>query len=396
MFTTPDGVDSAAQLPPIGPPGAQPNGYFADCNPGQGFPGTRPLAEHFNEQIINNRALLRQARITPVKGDESMLWRAILALSTITANQSFYVTTTGVPTPANPFAGDAFNSLTAVTNFLAAYHIAPGVYVTIQFGAGTFTHASPFVWNHPNGNQISLVGAGVDQTVLSFTSPQGLLLRQNLFQLGGMTIRGNAAVSGAPDDRGIWLQGANTARIQDVKVVQWGSDGLAVDFAAAYILGTLTLENCYGNGVLLLADSAVWGQLGTTIRCINCATAPGAVVAGVNVLGGTVNVDRIETTGGYQGIRSSGTGSTVIARQIAIAEPTQPVGVEANNGGQLIAPVNLVVGGWAATGSQNPYFRAATYGFIRAESALAAPNRANASPAVNTLGNTQAMITTTN
>src|SRR5215813_1485570 len=338
MFTLPDGVDAVAQLPPIGPIGATPNGFFADCNPGQGFPGTRPLAEHFNEQIINNRALLRRARIAPVKGDETMLWRAILAVATIEANQSFYVTTTGVTNPANPFSGDPFNSLTAVTNFLSSYHIAPGAYVTIQFGAGTFMHDAPFVWNHPSGNQVSFVGAGVDMTVLNFTSPQGLLLRQNLFMLGGMTIRGNAAAAGAPDARGVWLQGANTARIQDVKIVQWGADGLAVDFAAAYILGTLTCENCYGNGVLLLADSAAWGQLGTTIRCINSATAPGATVAGVNVLGGMVNVDRIETTGGYQDIRSSGTGSTGIARQIPVAEPTHAIGVEANNGGQIIAP----------------------------------------------------------
>src|SRR5262249_18243637 len=102
MFTVPDGLDAVAQLPPIPSPGPVPNGFFADCNPAQGFAGTRPLAEHFNELIINLRALLARGRVPPVKGDPTMLWRAIVGLLTIPYAVTLNVAPGGVAQPADP------------------------------------------------------------------------------------------------------------------------------------------------------------------------------------------------------------------------------------------------------------------------------------------------------
>src|SRR4029077_19099670 len=100
MLTTPDGNDAVATCPPISTPGPNANGFFADCNPAQNFDGTRPLAEHFNELILNLRALLTQAGIAAAKGNPDMLWRAVLGLRIVSTARTLNVALTGSATPA--------------------------------------------------------------------------------------------------------------------------------------------------------------------------------------------------------------------------------------------------------------------------------------------------------
>lgn len=53
---------------------------------------------------------------------------------------------------------DSFSTLQAAWEWLGGYLIAPGVEITIEIAAGTYTHTAPLM-NHPQGNQIIIQGA---------------------------------------------------------------------------------------------------------------------------------------------------------------------------------------------------------------------------------------------
>src|SRR5215475_486987 len=240
MFTVPDGPDAVSQLPPIGPIGPTPSGFFADCNPGTGFAGTRPLAEHFNELIINLRALLALAGVAPAKGDETMLWRAILRASTITTWVNIQVATSGSANPSNPFAGQPFDSLQHALDWLGFYRIASSGFVTINVAAGTYTMPGTLYIDHPSGARISIQGGGSGNTILLFPAGQaGVVVPGLIYSFRGFTLEGSGGSFAGLD--GFYVYNGE-ATIGDLRVQNFGGNGVSVQGNGFIMIsGTVTV-----------------------------------------------------------------------------------------------------------------------------------------------------------
>jgi hypothetical protein len=392
MITTPDGSDSVAVCPAFSPVGPHPSGFFADCNPAQNFDGTRPLAEHFNELIVNLHALLKEGRVTAVKGDATMLWRAILQLQLIETSVTFNVTATGVAAPVNPFAGDPFDSLEHAVAFLARYRIAPGAMVTISIAAGTFTSAS-LVLGHPDGDKLRIQGMGPTLTTLRFPMGQmGLQVSGDLSELTELALEGQSTAASATPwlTSGLAITGGGCA-IRNLTVRGFAGNGVLISGGTlGFNETTLTIQNNRADGLVAQSGSAVNAStIGTILTCSNNAGA------NITVQNSVLGVDDIRTTGGQIGIVARGSSTEVSARKIGVDVATNPAAVYATNGAMFIAPGNSVAGDWwtwDTAGSIPQNFLAEAYSFMRTGPALAANNRTNCSPALNVVGNIQAMI----
>jgi hypothetical protein len=96
--------------------------------------------------------------------------------SLISANVSFYVTTTGNDTTGNGSSGSPWATLGHALAFLNNYTISPAATVTINIAAGSYTSGSQIPVNHPQGSQIVIVGVVFTTTitgVTSFSAPSG-------------------------------------------------------------------------------------------------------------------------------------------------------------------------------------------------------------------------------
>jgi hypothetical protein len=400
MLTTPDGSDAAAALPPISGPGPNPNGFFADCNPAAGFDGTRPIAEYFNELIVNLRELLRQGHVlAPVKGDPSLVWKAVLGLLVISTSVTLNVAPTGTPTPVNPFGGDAFDSLLSAYKFLAQYRIVPTARVTIRIAAGTYTATAIVTIDHPNGGNITIAGVSQAATILKFTGLiGGLRCTTAIGMLQDLTIQGDSTQT-TPSPwlaTGLNIAAGAIAVIQNLTIRDFAGWGLVVDGAqcSAAPGTTITVQTNKGSGVYITNSGQLNCPNVTFIVANNAATTGGNVL----VTSGILTADTVSTTGGQQGLVAQGSGTQITLRRLQCEAPANTVGVSASLGAILVADTGAVAGDWytwnTAGGTARNFF-ASTYAFMQTNAALSAANRGNTSPAVNTLGNTQAYIQAT-
>jgi hypothetical protein len=398
VFTLPDTADAAATCPPIGAVGPKPNGFFADCDPAANFDGTRPIAEHFNELIVNLRALLAHASIAAVKGDPTMLWRAIQAMIlsfTIDAAVTVNVAPGGSANPANPLGGDPFDTLVSALNWLAYYSITPRGYVTIQLAAATYTHTASILCEHPNGDRITIAGADAATTVLSFPSgTNGLTVTTNLNGITTLTIQGNKT-SGT---LGVAVTGL--LRAYELTVKSWDV-GVQVEGGGYLEFQALDVSDTVGNGLALLNRGACNGSVFTATQIGFGIGAP-YYIAGLACNGGGVAwIDQITCTNCHKGLDISGAGSEVRARRIQVhgVDPipdgsggTTSIAVEANDGAVIVANGGNP-GDWHA--DMPAYFWAAMFAFIRADNAFDNWAHTHASPSPQTLGNVNAMVWTT-
>jgi hypothetical protein len=393
MFTLPDASDAVATCPAFAPVGPIPDGFFADCNPGQNFPGTRPIADHFNELILNLRALLTQAGVTAVKGDPTMLWKSILRLGTITSNVTLNVDPSGVTEPANPFAGDKFDTLQHAIAYLARYRIAISATVTIQIAAGTFTSATTVYFYHADGVRVKIQGNSQSATILHFTTGQtGLVIYGTLGGLSNLTINsdGSGPVVNVEAPAALWVSSGAWCIAGNLTCTGFAADGVVV-VGYLSVNATLTVTNNGAKG-LLVAGGTV-DATGQTIVMQNNVT--NAIVVTSN---GSLTADTVQTTGGAAPAVYIYSGGMLTARRVAIdvcGSPPNAVGMFVSNGAAAIALTTSVLGDWwtwSVTANQPQVFQAEFYGLIRAYAGMAANNKGNCSPAINTLGNTQAYI----
>src|SRR6266436_4877431 len=117
MFNTPDNADAVPACPPFDPPGPVPRGFYKDCK-------TIPVAEDFNELIVNLRALLLKegGPQQPIKGVSRILWEAIVNLPVINYDIILQVAPGGVALPDDPLT-EPFSDLRWAMNWLAHYRI---------------------------------------------------------------------------------------------------------------------------------------------------------------------------------------------------------------------------------------------------------------------------------
>lgn len=394
MLTTPDGTDAATTLPPISPVGAHPSGFFADCNPAQGFAGTRPMAEHFNELIVNLRALLAKGRIAPAKGDATMLWRAILGLLIIPNSVTLNVAPGGTAMPADPLAGNPFDKLSSCLTWLAGYRIAPTAYVTIQMAAGTYVEP-PITIAHPDGDLIQILGGSTATTVLQFPIDNpGLTITTQLFMLANLTLKGAKSGATTPTP---WLYSglrlvSSVARVQNVTIDGFMGDGFDVDNSEVALQpGALTIQNCKYNGLNIGNFGVVRGFVGATPSTISAVNN-----AAVNVAldSGLLAADSVQTAGGNIGVAINGP-AIVEVRLLGVDKCTNPASIQVTAGGVLSATGTGAAGNWwtwDVGGNQPQHFFASGYGFVNCLGSLATNNSTNCTPAVNTLGNVQSWI----
>jgi hypothetical protein len=396
MFTVPDQPDSVATLPPFSPVGPHPQGFFADCNPAQNFDGTRPLAEHFNELIVNLRALLVEARIAPVKGDATMLWRAILNLQQISANVTFHVSSTGVADPADPFGGDPFDSLASAYGFLTRYRIAPGVTVVVEIAPGTYV-SQPLTIAHPDGEHITIAGGGVANTILQYpTGAGGITLQNDLGGLRDLTISGQSTAASAAPWVATGLYAINASCVLgSIAITGFAGGGVVIGGGglAAPTDTTVTITANRNGGIYMDGGNLNAGFANAIFTLTNNGGAAQAFITN-----GRAGFDDLRTSGGNCGLIADGPATLVTARKIGVDVATNTASIQIGNGAMLLNAPNVVAGDWwtwNTTANTAQYFTASNYGFIRAGIALAANNRTNCSPPLNTLGNTQAFIQAT-
>jgi hypothetical protein len=85
-------------------------------------------------------------------------WHATLPF--ITANTTLFVATTGNDSTAIPNdATHPFLTIQGALNYLSNFQIFTGITVTIQVAAGVYNSASPVNVNHPQGQNIEIIGS---------------------------------------------------------------------------------------------------------------------------------------------------------------------------------------------------------------------------------------------
>jgi hypothetical protein len=384
MFTVPDQNDAVATCPPLSPVGPNPGGFFADCNPGQNFPGTRPIAEHFNELILNLHALLAKSSVAPVKGDPTMLWRAILNLPIIRTAVTLNVSTSGSATPANPWGGDPFNTVQNAIAFLDPYAIVVPGSVTIQIAAGTYPSTSPITVENPYAYNIRLIGAGPGATILQFTDCVGLqCLEANLGKVSNVTIRGGGTGSTKP--QGLYVHGG-VIELDNITVEQFRGTGIWIDRGTVVITNVVTANDNGQDGFFIGGSSIGYnGPIGGTMVANRNA---GDSNVGFSATQGVVHA--IQTTGGNRGIWLNVSAGVYIEQLSvgAVAIASDAVLVTANS--SLLSPSNPVANSWSVAAGQS--FHADMMGLIYGTTCLATANRPQTSPAINTLGNIDSYI----
>lgn len=395
MLTLPDQPDAVAECPPFSPVGPIPAGFFADCQPSAGYAGTRVLAEHLNELILNLRALLVRGHVTAVKGDPTMLYRAIEQLLIVQQPVTLHVSLTGSPTPFDPVAGDPFDSIASCLTWLARYRITATASVKIRVAAGTYPTAS-FSVTHPDGARIEILGAGAATTRLDFPADaRGIIIENGLGRLADLTLRGQgAATAGAWDAAGLALRRCDLGELRDVVLERFSGAGLTLAGGAVQLKGTVTVRDNRNLGVLLNAAAFVNVsnyELSTILRLTN-----NAGVTNLMLESGEVRLGLLETLGGTRALVATGNQSLAVIRRLNAGAATDPAAVQVTNGGMLLTAASSVAGDWWTwnQGTNAPQnFFASTYGYLAAgPNVMIAANRANCSPAVNTLGNWQASI----
>lgn len=390
MFTLPDNADAATTCPALSPPGPHPNGFFQDCGGGA---GTIPSAEDFNELILNLRALLARAAVLGVKGDATMLWRAIeqrihaldipQQFFTIDSAVTIYVAPGGSAWPANPLGGDRFDNLASALHWLGFYAITPNGYVTIQLATAFYYHSAPIIFGHPNGDRVSIVGGDTATTLLYFTGgTNGVIVDSFLNVISNLTIFGVKAGG----TTGLTVTGYCGIY---AAIIQGWAVGASVQGTGFLNFLSLFVNDTLGHGLSATQGGTISG---TSLTCLACGYGIGApfYTAGVAAnAGGTVWVDSVTCNNCHKGVDISGAGSELRARVINVGAvdatplPIGSVAVEANDGAMIVA-----AGGNPGDWHADPpgYFWANFWGVVRADNSFDATTKALASPPASNAG----------
>lgn len=93
--------------------------------------------------------------------DTTQLYQSIIAAAPlITQNLTINVTTSGLPTPADPFAGDPFDKLSSAFAWLRLRRIMGNAIVTIAMAAGTYSESVVELdLSHPDGLSVKIIAA---------------------------------------------------------------------------------------------------------------------------------------------------------------------------------------------------------------------------------------------
>jgi hypothetical protein len=322
-----------------------------------------------------------------LRSDGVATWFPLQIASVVTQPATINVATTGVPTPVNPFQGDPFDSLARAMTFLAAFDLR--AQVTIQIAAGTYVSTVPLFIGRPNSQLTAIRGAGVGQTILQYNGCSGLQVQSPLRYLGGLTIQGDKV---GATSTGLWLLRGTVDCDAPLTVRNFTLHGVQLEFSGRMtMLGTtnaLVVEDNGGYGLTLDGGSQF-----ITAGPITAQRNAGAA----NVSIGTnsfLYVDALTTNAGQRVLIVDG-GRASARRIIGIDSALRTTdSVLVTRHAVLSNFPTSVAGDWDIRTSTNfgDVVRCERYGLIDAGVAFATATKGVTSPAINTLGNTQAWI----
>jgi hypothetical protein len=338
--------------------------------------------------IRSGIALLETGAPFILRSDRVNTWYALQVSYIIARATTLNVSPTGVAMPRDPLGGDAFDTLPRALAFLQRYDLQTAV--TIQLAAGTYTLTTPISFGLAGAfgqpQNIIIQGAGVASTILQFNGCSGFQCFGTLNRINDLTIQGNQAAS----TTGLLLR-LGTVTTGALKVRNFGLYGIALEFGAKLIAaGKLDVWDNLSDGIRLEQDSMLTA---TGIRIdANNNGGLGNIFVGT---GSFLTADQLVFTTGVRGLYVAG--GSVSARKISPSNITQKTSaVYVTDHGVIAATTASVAGDWVSfsAGSYDT-FKAEYYGLMKALAAFDVNNRGMTSPAVNTVGNTQAYIQAT-
>ncbi len=274
-------------------------------------------------------------KLPDLSGNGGKLVRVNAGATALEAYDSGTITTnTTLNVPA------AYATLAAAFTYLRTKTIAPGVTVTISIAAGTHDYSGASVsMNHPQGDQIRVVGAGSGSTVLTWLG--------TATGIDALTVT-DGNVLGYIDALHITRTAHAGSSI---------STGLLANNAAAIICGSdIKVSNHYygtaarygsyikydSNEVDGAGDVGIWAYVGSTVDCssaivTNTADPLQSLGFGIQAeYGSTINCDSASSSGNKIAGIASLSGSTVRAPS-ATANTNTGSGLFARDGGVIEA-----------------------------------------------------------
>jgi hypothetical protein len=317
----------------------------------------------------------------------------------LTKPRTVLVAPSGVAHPADPFGATPFDSLASAFDFLYAFELRPtsATQITITVAAGTYVRTAPILWKHPQGSVVSVVGAGSATTILRFNGSSGLGILTFGIQLSKLKLQGDG--TGDPSTTvGLDVYASFTKLLDDVVIENFAAIGLNVEAGATATVapGPLTVNTCGLAGIQVGPGGYLYALTSSTITITGCGTGGNALAANLLVRHGTAEIGNLQTTGGSRGVYVAGTSAALLIGGNLVVNDSTLTGfaVEVING--ILTPIAGTTGKiWQASNTAGTVFHtfyASQYGFINAGNQMAAGNRTLTSPAINTIGNTQAFI----
>lgn len=194
-------------------------------------------------------------------------------VSTVPANTTIYVATTGSDTTGDGSSSAPYATLTKALSYLNGKMLLGTV--TIQLADGTYSHTSRIEPNHPQGGLITIQGNTSDKTLvtLSFSGCWGFWVAPNItLNLKYLTINGNRTAG----TYGFFSMGYLS--LDHCKVTNFDT-GIAQGVGYAD-LRTIEITNNLGNGITAFPQAYVYANSLTSTYngCGVAATQTGSVV----------------------------------------------------------------------------------------------------------------------
>jgi hypothetical protein len=330
-----------------------------------------------------------------LRSDGISVWQPLGAgVPALSQPRTLQVSPSGVASPTDPFGGTPFNSVGNALFYLNRYQLrgATAPLITINVAAGTYTSSGAFSWDHPQGTQVAVVGAGSGTTVLRFLASSGLVVFANGITLQKIKLQGDG--NGPTTLNGIELHAAAVRILDDVVVEGFAGTGVQVSAGSLLqIFTALTVNTCALQGIRVDGGAMIDAAAGT-ITVTNCGTAAGALAA-IVLINGTAVVGTVQTQFGQRGFYAEGPGAFLkVAGDFKVFDSAVTASaVWLVNGACVMASGSGKI--WQAcnaAGTVSHTYLAQQYGSLFGNGQMVAGNRPLTSPAINTLGNTQAFI----
>ncbi|MFH1467541.1 MAG: hypothetical protein ABIO70_24360 [Pseudomonadota bacterium] len=274
----------------------------------------------------------------------------------IAAIEDDYVISTDVSDAVRLISTDTTYSCADAADVLGALaeldglRIAGDVTVTLALDATNFAFTAPLSLSHPDGDRIEVVGAGVDQTYLTFTSSDGVVV-EGASSLGYL---GDLSIVGADQDAyGLYVRESSALTVGSLGVQGFADVGIRVAGNASLQTEEEALVDVSGCGIGIVATESSYanvtgasssGNTGDGFHAAHgsalvatSASSSGNVDAGFQAMDGSVIYADASTASGNANVDYYALHHSLIMAQNAEASGVGHSGFYANTGSYIYA-----------------------------------------------------------